>query len=315
MDLEHTRSFIMDSVALTLRVKKTLTYESAALFVAGMMGWGYQYGFSEVEKAEFISPSGSPLALAELKAFGNGLAIFEGNHTTDTTSLTLSLFNATDPFHDPFLYPIPTVPGFYIRFMTHNVPLPRYDCLRALEAADATLLIAYQQKSRLLDKPRTWTSGKVAFTLTPAPELNEIDATSFVVGTMQLGSEKGFVEAKAIFLRMDPNLKGQLKFYGTGRLARVDNIGYGKHPAAEIVSGVTSWECDSGSAYAGTQKAAFQLSCPFWRSSPPTNPLIFLILNATPHIEALFYVDFCRGTSIPGVCHQLIGQRNWKRVY
>lgn len=219
MEIKDTRTFIIHSVALTLTVENAMTYGSAALFLAGLMEWGSQYGFSEVEEIAFIDPRNSLLALAELKATGSSLTTSQPNRTTDITSLSVA--NGADPFHDPFLYPIPTVPGFYIRFMTHNTPLPRYDCLRALEAADATLLGAYHQKSRPLDGTRTWSFGKASFTLTPTSALTAIAATLFVLGTMQLGSERGFVEAKGIFLTTEPDLKGQLTFRGTGRLNRV----------------------------------------------------------------------------------------------
>ncbi len=220
MVLEDTRTFIIDSVSLTLRARKTLTYALAALFIVGMMEWGTQYGFSEVAEIAFTDPSSSPLATAGLEALGNHMTLLQPNQTANTTS-SLRVFNTTDLFNDPFLYPLPTVPGFYIRFMTQNIPLPRYDCLRALEAADATLLLAYQRNIRLYHQMTTWSVGKVSFTITPTSELTAIDATLFVLGTMQLGSERGFVEAKGIFLRTEPDLRGQLKFYGTGRLSRV----------------------------------------------------------------------------------------------
>lgn len=220
MILDDTRTFIIDSVSLTLRARKTLTYALVALFIVGMMECGTQYGFSEVAEIAFIDSSSSPLATAGLEALGNHITLPQSNQTANTTS-SLRVMNATDPFNDPFLYPLPTVPGFYIRFMTHDSPLPRYDCLRALEAADATLLMAYQGKVRLFHQMRTWTFGKASFTITPTSELTAIDATLFVLGTMQLGSERGFVEAKGIFLRTEPDLRGELKFYGTGRLSRV----------------------------------------------------------------------------------------------
>lgn len=218
---ENSKFFFFDSVSLKLTLSsETLTYSLAALFVAGLMEWANDYGYVEVKSIALLSViSDVPLALAELKKSGSGLAISQTNQTFGTTNI--GLVNGTDLSDKSPYSPIPGAPGLYIEFTGHNTRLPRYDCQRAFDQANDALLLAWRQKLPLPEALKPWTFGKATFTITPSSELTVIDAIWFVIGTMQVASDMGYVEADFTFLKTDPNVKGGYNNLGTGRLTGI----------------------------------------------------------------------------------------------
>lgn len=208
--LNGTHTYTYRTVQLSLTPELPLQRKDAALFIAGIMEWGSQYGFTTVGEVMFFNPQGTRLAVAKLDKSSAQTATAQ---TPGPTSLSTS----------PILWPLPTVPGFFIRFNTYGHPLRREDSLRALEAADATLIYLYHQAPEgvnpILPGVRTWTVGTVSFTITPASQLNVIDATRFALGMMQWGCANGFTETDVEFVRRIGGSRGEMVGFGTGKLS------------------------------------------------------------------------------------------------
>lgn len=219
MGLEESQTFAIGDVEFELTVTDTLTYGAASLFIAGLTTWASMYGFSEVKEILFINQNYPPLATASFEATGRGLRASQSNQTLDAITLS-SYLNATTLDNDPFLYPIVSRPGYYIRFMTYNTLLPADDARQALDNAHETIYKAYQQQISIFQKPRTFSYGQVSFVIQASGEMTPLDATTFIMGTQQLGAEKAYVESRAIFLKTPANLKGTMVYCGTGRLTK-----------------------------------------------------------------------------------------------
>ena len=214
-----TYTYISRTAQITLTPQSPLLRTDAAIFMLGIMEWGNKYGYTEMGKMILMDGQGVPLAIAKLSAYK---APRTPSRAPDPPVNPLPLLNVTT---SPYLWPIPTVPNFYLRFTTRGRPLARKDALQTLEAADASLIYLYHQAPEgvnpVLQGPRSWNEGAVSFSITPANELNVIDAGLFVLGVMQWGCLEIFVETDMELVRRIGSHGGQggeMKGFGTAKL-------------------------------------------------------------------------------------------------
>ena len=210
-------SYASGTANLSLMLQPTLVHTDAALFMAGIMEWGSQYGFTQVGDMRFINPQGASVATGTLGLSGKRAAIPPSIASTATASPPNTI--------DQPLWPIPNVPDYFLCLKPSSKPLSCGDSRRTLEAADTALLYAYHQAPIGVDpkltKTQTWTEGAVSFTITPTSELTAVSAGLFVLGVLQWGSESGFAEADIEFIRRKGGPGGELEHYGTGKLSSV----------------------------------------------------------------------------------------------
>ena len=205
-----SNTYSWNTVQLALAVGQSTLPKDAALFMAGVMTWGSQYGFSAVGNMQFISPQGHAIVSGSL-----------GHTKPGTPSSATRPLNTTESY----LWPIPNVPDFFIRFTLNGITLPRGDSLRALEAANIDLIHAYHQAPMGVDPPlpgpRTWTEGAVSFTITPTKDMTVVTAGIFVISLMMWVSRDS-AEAEMAFIREVGGYEGEMLTLGTGKLVTAE---------------------------------------------------------------------------------------------
>ena len=203
----NSDTYTWNTVQLTLTVGQKTLHKDAALFMAGVMAWGNQYGFSEVSNMQFINPQGLMIAMGRL-------ALTRFAIPPNATQLLKTT--------ESYLWPVPNIPDFFIHFTLNGNPLPKSDSLSALEAANTDLIYAYHQAPMGVDPalpgPRTWTEGAVSFTITPTKDMTTMFAGIFVISLMMWGSRNNVAEAQMVFIREVGGHEGDMQTLGSGKL-------------------------------------------------------------------------------------------------
>ena len=205
---------LWDSVYLSLVLERPLSKAILYIFLDGIRNWGQEYGFVEVAKIELINSQGSSLVNGWLTRSGPRTATIQNSHSNHTISGS----------NNPTLWPLPTVPGLFLRVNIQRSPLPRRTFFGSLSKANDALLALYRrspQGSRpTLANSMVWADSGVSFRLVPESGLLVIDALLFVIGIEQWGSQQGYTELSVDLIKRIGGSRGELEQFGSAMLLR-----------------------------------------------------------------------------------------------